>query len=52
MVRRVDAATGIAVDIPRAAKLSIFLDDRVGDAEVTKATASAMAQTPAPTIST
>ncbi len=33
MVRRIDAAAGIAVDVPGAADLGILLDDGVGDAE-------------------
>src|SRR4029079_14162484 len=33
MVRRIDAAAGIAVDVPGAAELGILLDDGVGDAE-------------------
>ena len=33
MVRRIDAAAGIAVDIPGAAELGVLLDDGVGDAE-------------------
>src|SRR6516162_6272733 len=36
MVRRVDAAARIAVDIPGAAKLGILLDDGVGNAEAPK----------------
>jgi hypothetical protein len=36
MVRRVDAAAGVAVDIPGAAELGIFPDNRVGDAEVSQ----------------
>ena len=34
VVRRVDAAAGIAVDPPGAAKLGVLLDDGVGDAEM------------------
>src|SRR4051794_11112695 len=33
MVRCIDAAAGIAVDIPGAAEFGILLDDGVGDAE-------------------
>ena len=33
MVRRIDAATGIAVDVPGAAEFGVLLDDGVGDAE-------------------
>src|SRR4029079_12918392 len=33
MVRRVDAAAGVAVDIPGAAEFGILLDDGVGDAD-------------------
>src|SRR5205814_5427893 len=33
VVRRIDAAAGIAVDVPGAADLGIFLHDGVGDAE-------------------
>ena len=36
MVRRIDAAAGIAVDIPGAADLVFLLDDGVGDAETAK----------------
>ena len=36
MVRCVDAAAGIAVDVPCTAKFSILLDDGVGDAELAK----------------
>src|SRR5579871_2761919 len=34
MVRRVDAAAGITVDVPRTAELRILLDNRVADAEM------------------
>src|SRR5438445_3503802 len=33
MVRRIDAAAGIAIDVPGAAELVVLLDDGVGDAE-------------------
>ncbi len=33
MVRRIDAAAGIAVDVPGSAKFVVLLDDGVGDAE-------------------
>ena len=33
MVRRIDAAAGIAVDVPGAAEFGVLLDDGVGDAE-------------------
>ena len=33
MVRRIDAAAGVAVDIPGAAQFGVLLDDGVGDAE-------------------
>ena len=33
MVRRIDAAAGVAVDIPGAAEFGVLLDDGVGDAE-------------------
>ena len=33
MVRRIDTAAGVAVDVPGAAELGILLDDRIGDAE-------------------
>src|SRR5207237_10517316 len=33
MVGRIDAATGVTVDVPGAAEFGILLDDRVGDAE-------------------
>ena len=36
MVRRIDAATGVTVDVPGAAELGILLDDGVGDAEPAK----------------
>src|SRR5215468_1223126 len=36
MVRRVDPAAGIAVDVPGATKSGILLDDSVGDAELPK----------------
>src|SRR5207302_38618 len=36
MVRRIDAAAGIAVDVPGAAEFSVLLDDSVGDAEAAK----------------
>ena len=36
MVRRIDAAAGIAVDVPGAAELGVLLDDGVGDAEAAK----------------
>ena len=52
MVRRVDAAAGIAVDVPCAAEFGVLLNNSVADAESPSATASAMAQTPAPTIRT
>src|SRR5580704_1132817 len=34
MIRRIDAAAGIAVDIPGPAQLVVLLDDGVGDAEM------------------
>ena len=33
MVRRVDAAAGIPVDVPGAAEFGVLFDDGVGDAE-------------------
>ena len=33
VVRRIDAATGVAVDIPGAAEFGVLLDDGVGNAE-------------------
>ena len=33
MVRRIDAAAGIAIDVPGAAELVVLLDDGVGNAE-------------------
>src|SRR5690349_7147133 len=33
MVRRIDATTGITVDIPGAAEFGVLLDDGVGDPE-------------------
>src|SRR5215475_1901193 len=33
VVRCVDAATGIAVDVPRATKFIVLFDDGVGDAQ-------------------
>src|SRR6478672_2173955 len=33
MVRRIDAAAGVAVDIPGAAEVGVLLDDGVGNAE-------------------
>src|ERR1700712_3507440 len=33
MVRRIDATTRVAVDIPGAAKLGVLLDDGIGNAE-------------------
>ena len=33
MVRRIDAAAGVAVDVPGAAELGVLLDDGVGNAE-------------------
>ena len=33
MVRRIDAAAGIAVDVPGAAEFGVLLDDGVGNAE-------------------
>src|SRR2546430_5546704 len=33
VVRRIDAAAGIAVDVPGAADLVVLLDDGIGDAE-------------------
>ena len=36
MVRRIDAATGVAVDVPGAAEFGVLLDDGVGDAEAAK----------------
>src|ERR1700712_3001296 len=34
MVRRIDAAAGVAVDIPGTAELRVLLDDGVGNAEL------------------
>src|SRR5207245_5021270 len=36
MVRRIDAAAGIAVDVPGAAEFVVLLDDGVGNAEPAK----------------
>src|SRR6266446_6116185 len=39
MVRRIDAAAGVAVDIPGAAEFGVLLDDGIGDAEPAKGNA-------------
>src|ERR1700726_1169907 len=36
MVRRIDAAAGIAVDVPGAAKFVVLLDDRIGNSQATE----------------
>ena len=33
MVRRVDAAAGIAIDVPGAAEIGVLFDDLIGNAE-------------------
>ena len=48
MVRRIDAAARIAIDVPGAAQLVVLLDDGVGDAEAPECNAKRNGTDPGP----